>query len=201
MRFSHRPRIVPPGHRHERGAVLVEFATVALFLAVLLAGAFDFGMAWRAGLGVTEAARSGARVGSSGGKDLPADRDLFLSVQAALASSGLLTSTQRVAIFNATNTNTFPTACRTGTGTSQSCNTLSGDQLRNLTTTSGYDASTGCLTSSDRKGYCPSVRNNVQLTAHYIGVWVQVRYDYEFGLLGSARMIERTAIMRIEPPA
>lgn len=201
MRLAHhRPRFAPGRERHERGAVLVEFATVALFLVVLLAGAFDFGMAWKTGLAVTEAARAGARVGSSSGKTTTADRDLLLSVRSALASSGMLEEVQRVVVYNATTSNAVPTGCKTGTGTSLACDALTGQQLRDLTTTSALDGN-GCISSSARKGYCPTARNNVQLTAHYIGVWVQVDYEYEFGLLGSTKKIERTAIMRIEPPA
>jgi Flp pilus assembly protein TadG len=199
VRLSHRPRFVPGRHRHERGAVLVEFATVAIFLAVMLAGAFDYGMAWRASLTVTEAARAGARVGSSGGNNLAADRDLLLSAQAALSAGGMLDEVQRVVIFNASNVSAVPTACKQGTGTTQSCNALTGAQFSNLTATSAYD-SNGCIVDSARKGFCPKLRNNVQLTAHYVGIWILADYEYEFGLLGSTRSIERTAIMRIEPP-
>ena len=201
MRLSHRPRFVPGRHRHERGAVLVEFATVAIFLVVLLAGAFDFGMAWRAGLGVTESARAGARVGSSGGKATAADRDLLLSAQAALASSGLLDQVDMVIIYNATTNAVVPTACKTGSGATLTCNSYTGAQFRGIVAAAPLDA-TGCIVASTRKGFCPlnTARSNIQLTASYLGVWVRVRYDYEFGILGSARMIERTAIMRIEPP-
>jgi len=201
MRLAHhRPRFVPGRERHERGAVLVEFATVAMFLVVILAGAFDFGMAWKSGLGVTEAARSGARVGSSSGKTASADRDLLLSVKAALDSSGMLNQVQRVIVYNATTSTAVPAGCKTGSGTTLACDALTGQQLRSLTASSPLDGN-GCISDSARKGYCPTTRNNVQLTAHYLGVWVQVDYEYEFGLLGSTKKIERTAIMRIEPPA
>jgi Flp pilus assembly protein TadG len=199
MRLAHhRARFVPGRERHERGAVLVEFATVALFLVVLLAGAFDFGMAWKSSLAVTEAARAGARVGSSSGKNTSADRDLLLSVKAALASSGLLEEVQRVIVYNATTSTAVPTGCKTGTGTTLACDALTGQQLRSLSAASPLDAN-GCISDSARKGYCPTGRNNVQINAHYLGIWVQVDYDYEFGLLGSTKKIERTAIMRIEP--
>lgn len=199
MRLSHRPRFVPGRHRNERGAVLVEFAIVAIFLTALLAGAFDFGMAWRASLAVTEAARAGARVGSSSGKNVNADRELLLSTQAALASAGLLDEVQRVVVFNGSNVSDVPATCKIGTGTSQSCNALTGAQFRLLNASSPIDAN-GCIVDSDRKGFCPKLRNDVQLTAHYVGVWVRIGYQYEFGVLGSVRTIERTAIMRIEPP-
>jgi hypothetical protein len=111
----------------------------------------------------------------------------------------MLDDVQRVIVFNATNVSKVPVACKTGTGTGQSCNALTGTQFSNLTGTSALDTN-GCIVDSARKGYCPKLRNNVQLTAHYVGIWVQVQYHYEFGLLGSVKTIERTAIMRIEPP-
>jgi len=179
--------------------VLVEFATVGIFLVTLLAGAFDFGMAWKAALGVTEAARAGVRVGSSSGNNVAADRELLLSAQAALSSSGLLEDVDRVVVFNASNVSAVPPSCKIGTGNGQSCNALTGAQFKDLSGSSAIDAN-GCLVDSVRKGYCPTLRNNVQLTAHYLGVWIRASYEYEFGLLGTTKTIERTAIMRIEPP-
>jgi hypothetical protein len=178
----------------------VEFATVAIFLVVLLAGAFDFGLAWRAGLGVTESARAGARVGSSGGKATAADRDLLLSAQAALASSGLLDDVDLVIIYDATTNAAVPNTCKTGVGTNLPCNSYTGAQFRGIDGAEPIDAN-GCIVDSSRKGFCPlhANRSNIQLTASYLGVWVRIRYEYEFGILGSYRMIERTAIMRLEP--
>jgi Flp pilus assembly protein TadG len=200
MKLSHRPRFAPGRHEHERGAVLVEFATVAIFLVVLLAGAFDFGMAWRAGLGVTEAARAGARVGSSGGIAVTADRDLLLSVQAALASSELINDVDRVVVYNATTNAAVPATCKTGTGNGEPCDAFTASEFKAITAGSALDAN-GCIVDSARKGFCPKTRNSVQLTANYLGIWVRIRYDYQFGVLGSSRLIERTAVMRIEPPA
>jgi hypothetical protein len=39
----------------------------------------------------------------------------------------------------------------------------------------------------------------VQLTAHSLGVWVRIRYEFSFGLLGDAQTIDRQAVMRLEP--
>lgn len=205
MKLAHRPHRPRLGagrarQRAERGAVLVEFATVAIFLVTMLAGAFDFGMAWRASLAVTEGARAGARVGSSSGKALQADRELLLSAQAALASSGMLEEVTMVVVFNASSSATMPSGCKTGTGTNLDCNSWTGAQFRQLTASTTYDGTTGCLSVGSRKGYCPNERSNVQLTAHYVGIWIQAQYEYEFGLLGSTKTITRQAIMRIEPP-
>jgi Flp pilus assembly protein TadG len=195
----HRTRPTGPlADARERGAVLIEFALVSIILVTLLAGTYDLGSAWRAGLGVTEGARAGARVGSSMGDDVNADRSLMTSAQAAMASSGLLDNVTRVVIFkSATVDGKIPASCKI-MASSGACNIFTGNQFRNLTTTSPMDAN-GCLTGSQRQGWCPKNRNRVQLTAEYIGVWIQVQYDYEFRLLGTSRTIERTSVMRLEP--
>ena len=61
------------GGWRERGAALIEFAFVCMLLVTLVAGAWDYGRGWRAGLSATEAARTGARVGSGQGKFIQAD--------------------------------------------------------------------------------------------------------------------------------
>lgn len=190
--------------RRERGAVLVELAFAAMFLALLAGGAYDFGMGWRQSLVVTEAARTGARVGSSQGDLVGADFALLSGVKSALASSGALASVNRVVIYkSATVDGDVPANCRTTTSSSisEDCNILTGDQLRALpaSNTTGTLTATGCIASSQTKEWCPTTRNNVQLTAEYIGVWVQVTYTYKFKFIGSTRTIERDAVMRLEP--
>lgn len=187
-----------PGTARERGAVLVEFVMVALILVTLLAGTFDLGLAWRAGLGVTEGARAGARVGSSMGNDINADKSLLTSTQSALASAGLLPKVTRVVVFKADTANgAVPATCKVA-NTSGACNIFTGNQFRNMGASPAIGA-TGCLTASQRQGWCPTTRERVQLRAEYIGVWVQIRYDYQFRLLGTSRTIERTSVMRLEP--
>ncbi len=195
MRLGHH-RTGRGATRRDRGAVLVEMSFVAVVLIALLGAAFDFGMSWRAGLGVIEAARTGARVGSSQGNDIDADRALLTGMYSALASSGQLAKVDRVVLFKSTTTDgQVSAACINGT--SGSCNTFTGDQFRAITSTSAI-SSTGCVTNSVRRGYCPTTRNQVQLTADYIGVWVRVKYDPLFPSIRPMD-IERTAVMRLEP--
>jgi len=186
----------------ERGAVLVEFSMVALIIVTLVAGSYDYGMAWRTGLEVTEASRTGARVGSGQGKELNADFSLLSGLRSALSSSGLLAQVQRVVIFQSTADNgRVPADCITTTGTGTACNALTGQQLRDMPTSIGTGTltSTGCLSASAIKKWCPTTRNNTQLTAQYMGVWVQVRHDYLFRLIGTSTLIEKTTVMRLEP--
>lgn len=197
-----RVRHVARGEDRERGAVLIELAIVSMVLTVLLAGAFDYGMGWRTGLAVNEAARTGARVGSGMGPAKEADFRLLSGLRSALSSSGQLDGLQRVVIYSASRSDgAVPSGCKSGIGTSNDkCNIISGDALRGMPTAVGTTLeSHGCLKTATTKRWCPTGRINVQLEAQYIGVWVQTDYDYQFGLLGSSLTIERETVMRLEP--
>ncbi len=180
----------------ERGAAIVELAIVAMLLVALIAGTYDFGMAWKTTLGVTEGSRAAARVGSAVGPDINADKSIVTGLQSTLASSGLLDDVERVVIFKATNLDgAVPALCKTSTASG--CNVFTGAEFRLVKQATLVDAN-GCLAVGS-KGYCPKARDNVQLNAHYIGIWVKVRYDYEFGFNGTGIDIERATIMRLEP--
>lgn len=190
--------------RSQTGAVLVELGFVAILLATLTAGAVDYGLGWRATLAVTEAARTGARVGSAQGNIVGADYALLSGMQSAMASSDLLPGVTRVVVYRSDTANgAVPANCRTTTSgsISEPCNILTGAQFRALptTNTTGTVGTTGCITNSQTKGWCPTTRNNVQLSAQYLGVWVQVTYTYKFKMLATSQTIERTAVMRLEP--
>ena len=187
--------------RGERGAVMVEFAVVALLLLTMLAGTFDFGMSWRSGLTVNESARSGARVGSSLGSDVNADFSLMSSLRATLDSGGDLADLQRVVIYRAdTAGGNVPTACTTGNGSGK-CNVFTGDQVRALpaTASGAINTSTGCILNSTRCGWSPTSRIDVQIDAEYLGVWIKVQHAMTFRLLGTTQTIQRDAVMRLEP--
>ena len=188
-----------PDRRGERGAALVEMAIIAILLLLLIAGGYDFGQAWRQGLITNEAARTGARTGSALGDNYLADWYALSGSRAALQNSGRLGSVERVIIYRADNTEgDVPSQCVDQNSTSQRCNILTGDQFRAMQI-SDFDATTGCFTPALVKNWCPSARDNVQLTADYYGVWIQTRYDYEFSILGSGATVQRDAVMRLEP--
>ena len=198
---------------HERGATLVEFAFVAMFLFVLVAATFDYGFAWRAGLTVNEGARSGARVGSSQSLSKGADYYALNSVRATLIASGAIDQVEKVIIFKSTTADgKVPATCK-ATAPSGTCNVLTGTQLKALTLSS-YNlvissdptvapTGTGCLNSNAAKlvGWCPNVRsNNQEAGADYFGVYVELKYPRKFkGFGGSTITVTRTAVMRLEP--
>jgi Flp pilus assembly protein TadG len=207
-----RARLRPRQQDRERGATLVEFALVAMFLLVLVAGTFDYGFAWRSGLAVNEGARAGARVGSSQGIGRGADYYALNSVKSALTASGAIDQVTKVVVFKSTTTDgVVPSTCTAAVPTG-TCNVLTGAQLKALTVSS-YDLTissdpavaptgTGCLKSNaaQRVGWCPSARSNSQESgADYYGVYVELSYPRKFSVLGGNITVTRTAVMRLEP--
>jgi Flp pilus assembly protein TadG len=186
----------------ETGAALVEFAFVALILVGLVAGAWDYGRGWRAGLAATEAARTGARVASGQGKFVQADFAALTGMKANLSSSDQIDNVERVVIFRVTATNggNVPLACKTAAADSR-CHIIPGDAFRAMSSTwNAADYTTnGCLQAASGKGWCPTDRSSVQLTADTVGVYVRLRQDNDFKIVGQSLTIERTAAMRIEP--
>ncbi|MBX3314790.1 MAG: pilus assembly protein [Actinobacteria bacterium] len=185
----------------ERGAGLVEFAFVALLLFTLVGGTFDYGMAWRSGIGATEGVRTAARIGSNGGKDRATDFNALSGMKSALTASGLVDGVERVVIFRTDNIDgEIPTACKT-TATS-ACQVITGTAFRtnweSLAMTSATQTN-GCLNVATYRNWCPTTRNNTQATSEYFGVWVRIRHDYLFPIIGDGVTIERTAVMRLEP--
>jgi hypothetical protein len=216
MRLAHHSRPLPspteasaPEGR-ERGAVLVEFAMVASLLLLLIAGVFDYGWAWRAGLATNEGVRTAARVGSGQAKSPGADYFALNGLRSAMSASGKLGDVDKVVIFKSSTVNgRVPTSCLAASPTG-TCNVLTGAQLRNLTLSSfnlAIDANnvatgTGCLKSGValRNTWCPTARSNNQDTgADYYGVYMEMTYDHQFPFLGGDTKVTRTAVMRLEP--
>lgn len=212
--MTHHPRSGQPRRSNERGVVLVEMAFVAIFLVVLVAGVFDYGLAWQSGLAINESARTGARVGSGQSTSPGADYYVLTGIRASLVSSGKIDDVERVVIFKAiTADGKVPTNCTANTP-SGTCNVLTQAQLKAITNNSftftnswdpeaadSFPQGSGCLKAGSAvlAGWCPSARGNVQLTADYYGVWIKYRHHYQFPLLGSGVDVTRSAVMRLEP--
>lgn len=183
------------------GSTIVELAMVILLLFLLLAATFDYGFAWKSGLAANEAVRTGARVGSSAGDQRGADFVSLSGLKASLSASGILDGVERVVVFRATSADgAVPAGCKTGTGSN--CQIITGAQFRTGWQTGTVESATtakGCLNIATVKAWCPTDRVAEQNTAEYYGVWIKVRHDYLFPIIGDQVYIERTAVMRIEP--
>lgn len=198
--------------------MIVEFAFVAIFLFTLIAATFDFGLAWRSGLAVTEATRAGARTASGLSKNPTADFNALTGVRASLTSSGNIDNLELVVIYRAaTSDGAVPSSC-TSPPYSGTCIVLTGEQLRDLDAgdfsmvvpvdPADSPTGTGCIISNythRTTSWCPntsaSSRNNsITANGHYLGVYVRYRHDYLFPVMGESRTIERSTVMRLEPP-
>lgn len=187
----------------ERGATLIELAVISVFLITMIAGTFDYGQAWRSGLAVNEASRTGARVGSAQGPSRAADYNALSGAKAALVSSGKLARVLRVVVFRSTAADgKVPAACKTGSTTE--CQVITGTAFQTNWQAQPYTSATdaaGCLIIATAKNWCPTSRIDTQATAEYYGIWIQIRHPYTFPLLGSGTDVARSSTMRIEPRA
>lgn len=196
----------------ERGAVIVELAFIVVLLVTLVAGAFDYGFAWRYGLTANEAARTGARVGSGQAISRGADYYALNGLRASLDASGVTNDVVKVIIFKSTSSSgRVPSSCKQASP-SGTCNVLTGAQLKALSLSS-FDLTissnpgvaptgTGCLKAGTalRAGWCPNVRSNVQDTgSDFYGVYVELFYHNKFSILGKGTTVSRTAVMSLEP--
>ena len=163
---------------------------------------FEFGLAFRDSMTLSNALRSGARVGSNAGRERQADYTILKSVEAAMTEFPTA-QVQRVIVYKASTSNSdVPAACLAITGSggvTGSCNVYqSSDLARPL---SDFGGTTSCSATSPDRYWCPTARQNQQaLGADYLGVWMQIRYEYVTNVFpGSGITIRDRAIMRLEP--
>jgi Flp pilus assembly protein TadG len=190
---------LPRRSRGERGAALTEFVFLVPVLALIVAGVLEFGLAWRDSMTVSNALRSGARVGSNAGRDRLADYTILKAIEAAMAEVQTA-RIERVVIYKASTSSSAPTAtCQAGTSVTGVCNVYTGSDLARPA--SDFSGTTSCGASAPDRYWCPTTRQNQQaLGADYLGVWMQVRYTYITKIFpGSGLTIRDRAIMRLEP--
>lgn len=190
----------------EDGLALLEMAMIATFLFGLVAATFDFGMAWRNGSAVTEAARTGARVGSGQASRPGADYDLLGGIRGSLKGAGLMDGLELVVIYKSTSPDgRIPDTCKRPPFGGV-CNVLTGDELENMSPSNfNYNpeadpvTGNGCMVSGATYwNWCATSRNASQ-EGDYLGVYVRYRYDFMIQFFQDHQIIERTAVMRLEP--
>jgi len=192
-----------PRHRagSERGVALVEFAIVSLFLFSLAMGMVEYGLAYQGQERTLGATRTGVRTAASLGTNVEADYQALASLRADLLASGLLDQIEVISIYkSATTDGQPPTACKATAATTELCNIYTQSQVQNLnkatfSTTTGCSTTTGSVSSR----WCPNVRNDNQLTADYIGLYVRIRHTFITRFFGSGMAIDQRSVMRIEP--
>jgi Flp pilus assembly protein TadG len=186
----------------QRGAALVEFVLIAPVLVLITAAIFEYGLAFRDSMTLSNALRSGARVGSNAGRERQADYTILKSVEAAMRevpNSHII----RVIVYKAsTSDSTVPSACLSVSGSggvTGVCNVYRNTDLSRPL--SDYTGTTSCGTSAPDRYWCPTTRQNQQaLGADYLGVWMEIRYTYVTKVFpGTGITIRDRAVMRLEP--
>ncbi len=189
--------------RGDRGAALTEFVLIVPLLVLIMAGVLEFGMAWRDSMTVSNALRSGARVGSNAGRERSADYDILKSIEAAMREIPDTARVQRIVVYKANTSSSSPSAsCMAGTPSSSStnpCNVYTGADMSRPA--SDFSGTTSCGSTAPDRFWCPVSRQNQQaLGADYLGVWMQVQYNYITHVFpGTGLTIKDRAIMRLEP--
>jgi Flp pilus assembly protein TadG len=188
-----------PPAASERGVALVEFAIVALFLFSLAMGMVEYGLAYKGQENTLAATRSGVRANASLGKDVLADYQALTSLRADLAASGMLGQIELVVVYrSATADGEPPPNCLSATATGTRCNIFSQADIQTLNQAT-FSTTTGCSTASRSSTWCPSDRNDNQLTADYVGMYVRIRHPFITNFYGSGMAISQRSVMRIEP--
>lgn len=186
--------------RRERGAVLVELALVSTILVTMVLGVFEIGMAWSDHQEVTAASRSGARVGSQLGKAAQADNQILKAVQAGLGSQA--SQVAKIVVYEADANGDMPAACKTaavGYAGGAHCNVYGATSLADLNTAVKWGSGSACG-QLDGNWCSATQRSNVQDTATYLGVYVEVNHHYLTGLFGGGSLkLTETTVMRVEP--
>ncbi len=201
--------------RSERGTLTIEAVLVVSFLLTFSLASLDIGTAWRASLGISNAVRSGARVGSAAGIASNADYQILLSIGSSLGRNSV-SEVERIVIFKATTSSTVPSGClsnsaKTAGGSAGNyCNVYSSSDLASVLASPSsvpaefQGACPGTGTRWDRF-WCPSSRvNSVGMAGagpDYIGVYLNVAHATSTKLFGSTIDIDDTFVMRIEPQA
>ncbi len=182
----------PRGLR-ERGAILVEFVIVVPLFMTLVLGIFEIGKAWEANQTVVQAARGGARTAAQLGQNPLSDQQAVLAVVSTFGAD--FGDVQLIRIYQADANGDWSGSCSTA---ADNCNEYSGTAITNANDATNFD----CSSPSKGSNWCPTVRNNSQRTAAYLGVYVEFTEQYQTGFFGGGTytMSERT-IMRIEPDA
>lgn len=187
--------------RGERGAAVTEFVLIAPVLVLIVAAVFEFGLAFRDSMTLSNALRSGARVGSNAGRERLADYTILKAVEAAMAEVPT-SQIQRIIVYKASTTDSaVPSSCLAVTppgGVNNVCNVYDPSSL--ALTEADFSGTTCSGTAPDRY-WCPVNRQAQQaLGADYLGVWMEIEYDFVTNIFpGDGITIRDRAIMRLEP--
>jgi hypothetical protein len=180
------------------------------FLALLFSAVVDLGLAWRKSVEISGTVRSGVRVTSGLGDDRSSDVETLRALNAGIAEVGS-GSVRRVIVYeSATAGGAVPAQCLsvlpnagTGAGVDDLCNVYAPAQLASLDATRFGGSLALCEPDDWDRFYCPvndrEARQGAVNGPDYVGIWIEVDYQYLFGVLGNGLMLRDSTVMRIEP--
>jgi hypothetical protein len=177
-------------NKEERGATLVEFSFVFMFLLMLALGAFEYGMALRDWISVTIATREGARVSAAAANYDAADCTILEATAGALQSFRV-GNISFVHIYRSDENGAYP-----GSGTLAAVYRPTG---------SGDTPVPECpfwTVQSPASNWEPADRLNPGGDPYWIGVRLQYSHPWQTGFLwwsGTANWTD-DAVFKIEPP-
>lgn len=188
---------------------MLEAAFVAPVFFALVLGVIELGLAMSDYLGVSNAARAGARVASASGSDLYSDFGIIKSV--ARESTAInRAQINRIVIYKANAFGDKPTAaCQAGTASSGSgpsrtgaCNVYTAAAL------SAPKADFGCIIGKKLDEYwCPTIRKVTESTTSagagtdYVGVWMSINHPWVTKMFGNNKVLTESSVIRLEPRA
>jgi len=182
------------------------------FLMTLMLAVFELGMMLRSDIVISNASRTGARIGASAGQSTSADYSILTGLGNALSSLNSPTINY-VVIYDvpSASTSTPPTsACTPASpastfhGVSGVCNYYSGANLTTVLAASSVPSTFGCSSTDWDKSWCPSTRVIAQGSSagpDYLGVAVSITVPTYTRLFGSSKTFTDHFVMRIEPTA
>ncbi len=204
---------------NERGSIIVELAIVLPLLMTLLLGMFEITMAWRTTQTTVQASRTAARTATQLGENDLADQAALKAIEASFGDDAVnITGVIFWEVPQDTSgfptDNTVPAACIAAVNNStpispptENCNVYGPDDIADIDNPTRFDTSpaqtdNGCGIGRSAN-WCPSqTRTSRQVSATYIGVWIEYERDYVSHVLpGDSHKIRQTAIMRVEPEA
>jgi Flp pilus assembly protein TadG len=179
---------------------MVEMAVIMSLLITMALGVFEIGSVWSDHQVVTQAARSGARVGSQLGLAGEADHEILRAIEAGFGDlSGQIT---KVVVYEADLNGDMPAACATaaaGYNGPAHCNVYDATSLANLTVTAQWGSGNACG-PADANWCSATDRVDDQALATFLGVYVEMERPYLtrfFG--GDTHAMSEATVMRIEP--
>jgi hypothetical protein len=187
--------------RGENGTLVLEFAIILPFLALMTFGLLEFGLAIQDKMAVQTATRTGLRVGSAAGSTVDADKSLLLGVSATLTDIGLANVDWVLVYKSGTADGAVPATCSNPPhGVSAACNVYTGAQLQQINAGTAPASWFGCGVAALDRFWCPSARQTTQANGtDYLGVWVQARHQMITGFFGSTLTMTDAGVMRLEP--